>query len=266
MKELDKNEISSLDDAVETLENEETEIEEEDEKNDTVIEKSGTFWRERMKKALPYVAIYARYLLPLLTGVLLLGFSFLDWVYFYMQGSRYKMSLFSFYQRTLTSSLDYVGGKTTDQANGFYGMLSAGAVVGILFYLVALFFAVLAALTAIRAFRAGHESKESNRMKVAFKIAFPNRVCLFLSNVLFLVPALFPEYFSAVGRHFMLVDKKEIIYTETNILFFVILGLTLITLALALAIPRLERQKKMNMFLIFHPDEDEEDEEEDEEE
>lgn len=238
------------------------------EKNDTVIEKNDTFWRERVKKALPYVAIYARYLLPLLTGVLLLVFSFFDWIYFYMQGSLYKMSLFSFYQRTLTSSLAYVGGKTTASSNGFYGMLSVGAIVGILFYLVALFFAGLAAVTAIRAFRAGHESKECNRMKVAFKIAFPNRVCLFLSNVLFLVPTLFPEYFSAVGRHFMLVDKKEIIYTETNVLFFVILGLTLLTLALAFAIPRLERQKKMNMFLIWHPEEDEEhdDEEEDEEE
>ena len=122
-------------------------------------------------------------------------------------------------------------------------------------------------MTAIRAFRAGHESEASNRMKVIFKIAFPNRVCLFLSNVLFLVPVLFPEYFGAVGRHFMMVDKKEIIYTETNILFFVILGLTLITLALSLTIPRLERQKKMNMFLVYHPDEDaEEDEEDDEEE
>ena len=138
--------------------------------------------------------------------------------------------------------------------------------VGILLYLVALFLAMLAAVTAIRAFRAGHESEESNRMKVIFKIAFPNRVCLFLSNALFLVPTLFSEYFGAVGRHFMLVDKKEIIYTETNILFFVILGLTLITLALAIAIPRLERQKKMNMFLIWHTDEDaEEDEEEDNE-
>ena len=236
------------------------------EKNDTVVEKNGTFWRERLKKAMPYVAIYARYLLPLFTGVLLLAFSYLDWVYFYMRGSRYKMSLFSFYQRTLTSSLEYVGGKTTAASNEFYGILSGGAVVGILFYLVALFFAVLAAVTAIRAFRAGHESEQSNRMKVAFKIAFPNRVCLLLSNVLFLVPTLFPEYFSAVGRHFMLVDKKEIIYTETNVLFFVILGLTLITLALALLIPRLERQKKMNMFLVWHPDEDGEDEEENEEE
>lgn len=229
-------------------------------------EKNGTFWRERLKKAMPYVAIYARYLLPLLTGVLLFAFSFLDWVYFYMQGSRYKMSLLSFYQRTLTSSLEYVGGKTAADSKGFYGLLSVGAIVGILLYLVALFFAGLAAVTAIRAFRAGHESKESNRMKVAFKIAFPNRMCLFLSNVLFLVPTLFPAYFAAVGRHFMLVGKKEIIYTETNILFFVILGLTAITLALALAIPRLERQKKMNMFLVFHPDEDEEqDEEEDNE-
>lgn len=235
-------------------------------KNDTVVEKNGTFWQKRVKKALPYVAIYARYLLPLLTGVLLLAFSFLDWVYFYMRGSRYKMSLFSFYQRTLTSSLEYVGGTTTAQTNGFYGLLSVGAVVGILLYLVALFLAVLAAVTAIRAFRAGHESEESNRMKVVFKIAFPNRVCLFLSNALFLVPTLFSEYFGAVGRHFMLVDKKEIIYTETNILFFVILGLTLITLALAIAIPRLERQKKMNMFLIWHSDEEEKEDDGEEEE
>ena len=226
------------------------------EKNGTVVEKNGKFWRDRLKKALPYGAIYARYLLPVLTGVLLLTFSFFDWVYFYMQGSRYKMSLFSFYQRTLTSSLEYVGGKTAAQTDWFYGMLSVGAIVGILFYLVALFLAVLAAVTAIRAFRAGHESEESNRMKVIFKIAFPNRVCLFLSNALFLVPTLFPAYFSAVGRSFMLIGKEGTVYTDTNVLFFVILGLTLLTLALAFAITRLERQKKMNMFLVFHPDEE----------
>ena len=232
------------------------------EKNDNVVEKNGTFWRERVKKVLPYIAIYARYLLPLLTGVLLLVCSFFEWIYFYMQGSLYKMSLFSFYQRTLTSSLAYVGGTTAAKSNWFYGMLTAGAVVGLLVYLVALFLAVLAAVTAIRAFRAGHESEESNRMKIAFKIAFPNRVCLFLSNVLFLVPTLFPAYFAAVGRHFMMVGKKEIIYTEKNILFFVVLGLTLIMLALSFAITRFERQKKMNMFLVFHPDEDEEEDEE----
>ena len=233
-------------------------------KNGTVIEKIGTFWRKRVKKALPFAAIYARYLLPVLTGVLLLAFSFLDWVYFYMQGSRYKMSLFSFYQRTLTSSLEYVGGKTAAQTDWFYGMLSVGAIVGILLYLVALFLAVLAAVTAIRAFRAGHESEESNRMKVIFKIAFPNRVCLFLSNVLFLVPTLFPEYFSAVGKRFMLIGKEGTVYTDTNVLFFVILGLTLLTLGLSLAITRLERQKKMNMFLVFHPDENAEEIEEEE--
>ena len=232
---------------------------EQNEKNDTVIEKKSTNWRKSIKKHLPAIAVYARYLLPALTGVLLLVFSFFDWTYFYMQGTRYKMSLFSFYQRTMTSSLDQLGTKGAASTGGFYGVLSVGVAVGLLLYLAALFFAVLAAVTAVRAFRAGHESKESNRMKIAFKIAFPNRICLFLSNALFLVPTLYPAYFSAVSRHFMMVDKKEIIYTDTNVLFFVILGLTLLTLALSFAISRIERQKKMNMFLLWQGDEEEDD-------
>ena len=222
------------------------------EKNDNVVEKNGTFWRERLKKAIPYIAIYARDLLPVFTGVLLLAFSFLDWVYFYMQGSLYKMSLFSFYQRTLTSSLEYVGGTTTAQTNGFYGLLSVGAVVGILLYLVALFLAVLAAVTAIRAFRAGHESEESNRMKVIFKIAFPNRRWLFISNLLVLIPAAYPHFVSLVGSRFLAIGGENVIFILLNRPLIVVGGLVLVTLILAILIPRLERRKKMNMFLIRH--------------
>lgn len=218
-----------------------------------------------LREKLPIVAVYARYLIPLLTGVLLLVLSFFDLVYFFMEGEPYKMSLFAFFRNTLTSTHDYLGGTTKSETNWFYGLLSVGAVVGILLYVLALFLAVLAAVTACRAFTAGHESEKSNRMKVIFKIAFPNRICLFLANALFLVPALYPQYFSAVGRRFLLIGSESTVFVETNIPLILTLALTLITLVLSLVINRYERQKKMNMFLGWHPDEETADDEEDEE-
>ncbi len=219
----------------------------------------------KMRENAPRWAIFARYLLPAAFGVLLFVFSFFDWVYFYMNGRPMKMSLFAFYKNTLTAAHTYLAGATEEQANWFYGLLAGGAIVFALVYLLALGLAVLAAVTACRAFHAGHESAESNRMKVIFKIAFPGRVLLYLSNLLFLVPVLYPEYFSAVGGRFLLMGGKETVFVETNVYTIVTAIFALLMAALALVIRNWERQKHMNMFLVWRSDDQVPDESEDDE-
>ena len=225
--------------------------------------------RERIAKNAPRWAIYARYLLPPVMGVLLLVLSFLDGVYFYMNGRGYKMSLFAFYKNTLTSARSYLGGTTEAQTDWFYGLLSTGAIVGILVYLLAMFFAVLGAVTACRAFAAGHESEQSNRMKIIFKIAFSNRCALFFANMLFLVPVVFPEYFSAVGQHFMSIGGESTVFVESNLYFHLTAVYAGVLLALSLWMYVWELRKKMNMFLVWHPEDatesDDEEVEDDEE-
>ncbi len=203
---------------------------------------------------LPRLAVYARYVLPAVNGVVALVLSLLYLVKVASYGMTYEASLARLYVNTLTGARTFMIKGSEEISGWFYGFLTVGAVLGILLYLVALFLSVLAAVTAIRAFRAGHESEESNRMKVIFKVAFPNRLCLFLSEALLLVPMLFPEYFSAVGGRFMLTGGESVIFVMLNRPLIVVGALTLVTLLLALLIPRWERQKKMNMFLVWHPE------------
>lgn len=220
----------------------------------------------RLRRALPYILIYARYVLPVVNVLVLLIMSFFYAVQVAGGGYTYEVSLVKLYANTFTGVRTYVTGKTATASNWFYGLLVTGAVVGILVFLLTAFLAVLGAVTAIRAFRAGHESEASNRMKVIFKIAFPNRIFLFLSNLALIVPALYPEYFSAIGGHFLLVGGESVIFVMLNRPLIVIASLLVVTLALAVAVSRLERQKKMNMLLIWHPQETDEAENEEQEE
>ena len=222
---------------------------------------------EKIKGNAPRFAIYARYLLPAVFGVFLLVFSFADGVRFYMNGRSMKMSLFAFYKNTLTAAHGYLAGTTEAQANWFYGLLSGGAILFALVYVLALGFSVLAAVTACRAFLAGQESEEGNRMKVIFKVAFPNRGFLLAANCLYLVPALFPEYFSAVGRRFLALSGKDTVFVDVNGYLIATLVMLAFTLVLSLLIKKWEYQKSMNMFVVrsSHDESPDEDGDEDEE-
>ena len=91
-------------------------------------------------------------------------------------------------------------------------------------------------------------------MKMIFKVAFPNRVCLFLANALWIVPALFPLFFSKTGIRYLQVGLANTLFVTLDLPLIVVGALTLLTLVLAIVISRFERSKKMNMFLLWHAD------------
>lgn len=64
----------------------------------------------RLRQGLPHVLLFARYLLPVLTGVILLVLSFFYNVYYYQLGSRYVLSLFHFYFDTFSALKEYFAG------------------------------------------------------------------------------------------------------------------------------------------------------------
>ncbi len=225
-------------------------------------------WRAAVKNRRE-LAIWARYLLPV---VALLTVFVMGWFYNVRTlsvGAYYRVSLWRLYGNTLAGTHTYLGGKTVAAKSWFYGLLSVGAIVGILLFLLTAFLTVLAAYTTIRAFRAGVESEESNRMKTVFKIAFPNRFCLFLSNALLLVPTLFPHFVALVGSRLLVVGGEDVIFVLTNPVLIVAGAFLLLTLLLSLLISKEERRCRMNMFLLHHaepPTEEGEDEEEEDEE
>jgi membrane protein implicated in regulation of membrane protease activity len=99
-------------------------------------------------------------------------------------------------------------------------------------------------------------------MKLIFKIAFPNRVWLFLSELLMLLPFLYPEFYEMVGKKFLAVQGVEIIFVLLNRPLIVGVVLLALTLVLALVTPKYERRKKMNMFLLHRTEQTDEQEDE----
>ena len=258
-RDLNKEDLipATKEDEEEMLAEEERETEEtqEMEKSDTVsgdTEKKEPF-SARWKRRLPILAIYLRYLLPAFTVVFSLIYGFFYNVEFLSGGATGELSINRLYVNTFVGMHNYFGGATSAGRTSFYVLLTLGAAVGILLFLVAAFYAFLAAITAVRAFRYGYESEESDRMKLIFKVAFPGRKTLFFTNLLILIPLWYPHYFSMIGRHFLAIGGEDVIFVLHNSPLVVAGVLLALTLLLALIIPRFERRKKMNMFLLHHP-------------
>ena len=153
-------------------------LEENTEKTDTVSgvnEEKASAW-QRFCAYLPQSLIWARYLLPAIGVLVILVLGFFFNVRFISGRITQELSVWRLYANTFVGMHEYLGGYIQVGRSWFFGLLVAGAIVGALCFLAALFFAGLAAYTACRAFLAGQESAESDKYKLVFKIAFPNRV------------------------------------------------------------------------------------------
>lgn len=228
-----------------------------DEKNTPVtgdIEKNGAPderrpSEKRVRAAWPAVLVIARYLFPVMSALALVVMGCFKTVRF---AYRTPISLWRLVWNTLVGARDYLGGEQQAAKSWFYGTLSAAALAEILLMLAALFLVGLAAYTALRAFTAGYKSEQSNRAKLAFKVAFPNRICLYLSDLLLVLPALYPHIFSLVSRKFLLIGGEEVVYVIENPLLIVMGACALVTLVLAIVAYRFERRLYMNMFALYH--------------
>jgi hypothetical protein len=215
----------------------------------------------KVGQQLPTALIYARYALPLITALTLLVMGFFHNVFTVSVNVYYRLSLWKLYLSTVTGTHAYLGGELSNAKSWFYGLLSTGAIVCAILFLVSLFLSALALYTAVRAFRAGHYNQAANRYKVIFKVAFPNRIWLFVANALVLIPAAFPYLISAVGQSFLSIGTGETVFVRYDFPLIVMGVLTALTLVLACVIPRYERRREMNMFLVYHPAEENEGEE-----
>ena len=218
--------------------------------------KKESLWR-RVCAHLPQAAIWARYLLPFVTLLVLFVMSFFYNVKVYVEGVENEVCVLRLYLNTFKGTYAYLGGTTATGRSWFYGIVTAGAIVGILLFLIALFLTGLAAYTAVRVFLLGHESEKSDKMKLIFKIAFPNRVWLFVADLTVLLPFLYPHFFSYVGGKFLAVGGESVIFILLNRPLLVGAVMLALTLLLAFLIPKYERRKKMNMFLLHRTEETE---------
>lgn len=210
----------------------------------------------RARAICPVVLIWARYLLPVATALALIVMGFFKTVRF---AYRAPISLWRLVWNTLVSARDYLGGERQASKSWFYGILTGITLAELLLALAAMFLVGLAAYTAIRAFVSGYRSERSNRAKLIFKIAFPNRFCLYLSNLLLLLPAAHPHIFSYVSTKFLLMGGGEVVYVISNPMIIVIGACTLATLVLAIVTYRHERLLHKNMFVLYRDEQTESD-------
>ena len=207
--------------------------------------------RQRLRRTLPQAIIYARYLLPVVSVLFLIVSGFFYAVRGVNVGRYYEVSIWRLYANTFAGTHAYLGTEGNVRADGLYTALGVGAVVGILILLVALALNVLAAVAAPYTFKMGREDERARRMMVIFKIAFPNRVCLYLSNLLLIVPVLYPNFYSAISANYMLVGATNVFYVTLNRPLIVLLVLSALTLILAVISKRYEICKKMDMFDVY---------------
>ena len=246
---------------------------EENERDEAVLDEDVTQTvsaRAKIKKMLPRVAIFTHYLMPLAVSVIAFVLSCLYITRIAVGTATMELSTVRLYANTLAASREYFFGDATRTValNWFYGLTTAASIIGILLFVAGVALAVIAAVSTIRAFRAGFESEESNRAKVLFQILFPNRICFYLSYLLLVIPLFYPEFFSAIGQHLLLSGSSAdaLIFILLNRPLIVIGVLCLLALLLAVFVPRLERKWQMNMHLLWHPEESDEGEKEDDEE
>lgn len=202
-------------------------------------------FREHLLRAL----VWVRYMLPLATALAVLVMGCFKTMRFAFHK---PISLFRLMWNTLMSARAYRTGETQAATDWFYGVLAGVTILDVLLTLLALFLVGLAAVAACRAFLAGHESERSNRAKLVFKIAFPNRLCLYLSNLLLLVPVAYPHVFSFISTRFLRIGNENAVYVVSNPAIIVVGASLVLTLALTLLILRPERRLQMNMFLLHH--------------
>ena len=208
------------------------------------------FKRQSVRRCL----IYIRYLLPSFTGVCLLVMSLFYSVRAAQGGQELWFSTSRLCFNTVKTARAYLIGNTVEVGKrDFYVLLLIGAVVAILCFLLAAFLAGYSATLALRAFRGEETSEETNRQKILFKVVFPNRICYFLSTLLYLVPAFFPEYFSYICTRFLEYSGgSTIIYVICNLPLIVISVLLVATLVLSIFVSRFEDEMHMNMLQIRH--------------
>lgn len=192
--------------------------------------------------------VWARYVLPLITGITYTVSALFYSVTVAQAGKRLQLSAARLIFNTFAAARAYLGGTTETQKSWFYGLLAAGAATAVLFFLLGAFFAGLMLWCAWHAFAANGDAARTKQAKTVFRIAFPNRVCLFFASVLWLVPAFYPLYYAAICKRFLLLGAEEPIFVVFDLPLLLVGVFSALTLALAVGISRMERRTRHNLF------------------
>ena len=127
-----------------------------------------------------------------------------------------------------------------------FGFFLAGVIVAILAFLAALALKAFS-LSQLYLYLKASTPDEKRAAAVRHKTVFPNRVFLFLSDLLILVPALFCEYVYAVSNRFT-GGGIDTLFVKCNVPLILLLVLLAATLALSILLAPQEGAAELDLF------------------
>ena len=191
-----------------------------------------------------------RYLLPLLLVLVLTVLGFFYNIPAVQGGKRFRISLWRLAYNTVVAGRSYFqGASQTAGQSDFYGFLLWGVVLIFLLYAAAVVLAVFAAFVAWRTQR-GTAPKGAREDKLLFKAIFRNPVVLFLSELLLLLPTLYPSYFSLICKKYLMVSGGAALYITCNVPLIVMSVLFATLAGLQIYLFKTANRVKMNLFYI----------------
>ncbi len=210
--------------------------------------------------------LFARYLLPLLSALLVVVVGLFYNVFAVQNGKRVQLCVLRLCFNTLKSARAYMmGAEVVAGVRNFYIVLMIGAACFIVLFLLSVAHAIFALYMLYRTLRAraAGDKEAEKRTKVLFRAVFSNRVVMWISNALVLPLALFPEFFSFVCARFLTVSGGNTFYLRFNTTAVVAAVFALLTLVFALYLRRYERAVGLDLFFIEEEEDEEEEWEED---
>ncbi len=190
-----------------------------------------------------------RLILPVLMGPLLLIVSLFYNIQALQGGVRFRLSGVRLLFNTLqTARRALLAGVSGSGERTYYILLVTGAVVAIFAFVLALFLACWGAVYAWRYWRAA-TLPEKRHAALRFRLLFPGRIAGFLWGGLYLIPAAFPAYFSAVSTRFLELGGGAIkLYITLDVPLIVACVLVLLLAASAIVEIKYTRGSSYDLF------------------
>lgn len=205
------------------------------------------------RKRLCHVLIFVRYILPLLSALIVLVFGFTFSVKA-KRGGDLLISNFRLIFETFKNAREGGASLRGIGVRNLYLLLIAGAVVFIVLYLISVAYAVFALWQLAFVAKYRNSNPEACRQrKILFVTYMPSRAIFSLSNFALLPLAAFPNYFSFIFSWLMpLLVGTEILSNPAPLVAFLLL---LLATALGIVLAPVERALALDIFI---PDEERE--------
>ncbi len=197
--------------------------------------------------------VLLRYLSPVFVAAVLLILGFFHNVFASQGGHELGVSLLPLWANSIKAARTYLlEGDAVAGGKAFYGMILLCACTVAVLFLVSLLSSIftLYVLWRVMRARAENDSKGEREAKILFRAFLPNRAWLFVTNLLVLPLALFPEIFSFVCGRFLAASRGQAMYIRFNVTAVAVSLLLLALLVAAVLERRFSRDLGLDLFFV----------------